>query len=540
MSSDFYLRTESIKTEDILDLFVESNEDSQIIKALCSSEPCILEGSRGTGKSFLMRVAQKEVESSAKTNVAVFVSFNISSLIGTGDSHQFYHWMLAKALRALMVSLKKKGFDISPFSSGLLSRDEFSSEKDIQQNLESIIKIYEESYKGGINVDIGLLPDIEDVKEALQDICETNAIDRIYFFFDEAAHVFRPEQQRQFFSLFKDFRSPYVTCNAAIYPGVTYFGDSFEPIHDCIYKTIERNIRDQGYLDYFQEMVFKQCDPAHKKILETNAELFNTLMLSGGGNPRMILKTVQDLLSQKFNTTSVEQVIKEFYRNKIWSEHTYLGDKYQGHKTLIDWGREFLEKTVIPNIQLLNERRQAKGASESSIYFWIHKDAPETVKEALRLLTYTGIIRKTDSGVRATRAELGTRYEVKYGCIISLYANPNKESKEFYKSLSLNKYPEFGKSHSSYSPILELVNTIENDVEFRRSVKEMMKRPIEVLAILSQWKIGQLKSANIHTIEDLYDRTESDLIEQIYGVGPAKARIIKNAVSAELLEYLSG
>ena len=536
--SNFYLRTESIKPEDILDLCVLSKQDEQIIKALRSSEPCILEGSRGTGKSFLMQVAQQQIDANDKNCIGVFVSFNISSLISTNDSYQFYHWMLAKALRALLIKLKKNGCIVSAFSAGLLSNDESSNQDSVEAGLEKIVKAFENSYKNKTEISAKNLPDIEDVKEAIQDICKENNIDRIYFFFDEAAHVFRPEQQRQFFSLFKDMRSPYITCNAAIYPGVTYFGDSFEPIHDCLYKVIDRDIRDSEYINYFKEIVLKQADDQLKRTIGNSLELFATLAYAGGGNPRMILKTVQDL--DKFNSSSVDIVIKDFYRNRIWSEHTYLGEKYKGHKALIDWGRDFIENPVIPALQNYNEIRKSKTTLESSIYFWIHKDAPETVKEALRLLTYTGVIRKIDAGIRASRSHLGSRYEVKFGCILSMFNNPNTESKELYEGLSINKYIEFGKSHSTYTNILELTNAIDDDNSFQLSVKAMLTKSIRELSLLTTWQIDKLEDHKILTIEDLYNKTESDLFESIDGVGPARARIIKNAVSAELLEYLSG
>ncbi|MFS2161057.1 hypothetical protein ACCD10_27490 [Pseudomonas sp. Pseusp122] len=536
--TDFYLRTESIKADELRNLFVESKQDKLVVKALTSAEPCVLEGSRGTGKSFLMRIAQQEIDEGEKNCIAVFVSFSISSLINTDDTQQFYHWMLAKALRALVISLKKKGIAISAFSAGLLSKDESGNEDEVERDLERIVKEFEASYKGGSLIAISGLPDIEEVKEAIQEICSENGLDRIYFFFDEAAHVFRPEQQRQFFSLFKDLRSPYITCNAAIYPGVTYFGDSFEPIHDCLYKVIERDIRDAEYIQYFKSIVMKQADVALQKAIEVNADLFSTLAFAGGGNPRMILKTIQDL--PKFNSSNADQVIKDFYRTKIWSEHTSLGEKYKGHKSLIDWGRDFLEKTVIPTLQAYNDSRKFKGSDESSIYFWIHKDAPETVKEALRLLTYTGVIRKTDQSIRATRSELGARYELKYGCMLSLFAHPHAESREFYQTLSIKKYVEFGKSHSAYASISDLSSAIEDDQKFQISVQDMMQKPVSVLSMLSKWQIEKLQENNVHTVEDLYKKSEADLMSQIYGVGPARARVIKNAVSAELLEYLSG
>ncbi|RZK43430.1 MAG: hypothetical protein EOO90_03720 [Pedobacter sp.] len=485
-----------------------------------------------------MRVAELKIEASRPTSLAVFVSFNISSLINTTDPLQFYHWMLAKTLKALLNKLRTKGKLVSQHSASLLSNDVEVNEINVEKDLKSIVKDFEQSYKGVDIINIDMLPDIEDVKEAIESICRDNNLDRIYFFFDEAAHVFRPEQQRQFFSLYKDLRSPFITCNAAIYPGVTYFGDSFEPIHDCIFKKLDRNIKDSEYLKYFREIVFKQADSGLQKIITENLELFNTLALCCGGNPRILLKTIQDL--SKFNTQSANILIKDFYRGQIWGEHTELGEKYKGHKLLIDWGRDFLENNVIPAIERYNQIRKERNLDESSIYFWIHKDAPETVKESLRLLSYTGIIRKIDSNIRATRSELGSRFEVKYGCIIALQANPVSESLEFFKSLSVAKFPEFGKNYSSYLRISNLSDTINDEITFKQSLENMLTKPISVLQLLTEWQKQKLNEIGIISLEDLHSKTESELIDRIYNVGPARARLIKNAATAELLEYLSG
>lgn len=535
--SEFYLRTESIKQTDILSLSVVNSVDRGILDSLKSNEPCLLEGSRGTGKSFLMRVAELELEAESASKITVFVPFNMSSLISSDDNLQFYHWMMAKTLKYLLNKLRRKGVVVSGLTASLLSNDEGDSEDSVEVSLSEIVKLFEDSYKGKVSIDISALPDIEDVKEAIQTICEENDLDKIYFFFDEAAHVFRPEQQRQFFNLFKDLRSPYITCNAAIYPGVTHFGDSFEPIHDCIYKRLERSITDPDYLQYFKDIVFKQSDDNLKNEIEKNRDLFNSLALSSGGNPRMLLRTIQDLA--KLNTSNVNSVIKSFYRGQIWSEHTDLGEKYKGHRSVIDWGRDFLENFVIPRVEEYNKLRKEKGVDESSIYFWIHKDAPEAVKESLRLLTYTGIIRKIDSSVRATRAELGTRYEIKYGCILALESSPHSESQDLYKNLSLKKFPEFGKNHPAYSGCEKLLKSNDEE-QYEESLISLLKKPIDVLVGLTPWQKYKLKSAGIRSIEDLHNNSEESLIENIYGVGPVRARTMKNAATAELLEYISG
>lgn len=524
--SDIKLRTESIRDDEFIDLAVTNANDEKIIAALKSSEPCLLEGSRGTGKSFLMKMAHLNLDNN-EDFISVYIPFNISSLINTADPLQFYHWMLAKTLKTLLNKLKKKGLSVSDYSKGLLSNDTTEDDETIEINLANIVKLFENSYKSKSEINIDTLPDIEDVKEAIQEICEENKIKRIYFFFDEAAHVFRPEQQRQFFNLFKDLRSPYIVCNAAIYPGVTYFGDSFELIHDCLHQVLDRNISDTDYLSYFKEMVFKQIDNNLKIQIEKQGELFKTLVLSCAGNPRMLLNTIQNISS--FRTAEVNKTIREFYLTKIWTEHTALGDKYKGHQNLIDWGRDFLEKTVIPTV-IDNEK--------STIYFWIDKDIPETVKEALRLLTYTSIIKKENSNIRA-HGRLGTRYEIKYGCIIALEKNPHTKSLEIEKIRSVRQYTEFGKTHSEYDNIESLSVAILSDEQYQKSLESMLHQSIDVLT-LTNWQKGKLKEASINTIEELYVLRETDLISKIYGVGPVKARTMKNAANAELLEYISG
>ncbi|MFG1481478.1 helix-hairpin-helix domain-containing protein [Halobacteriovorax sp. HFRX-2_2] len=525
--SELKLRTESIKDEEIEKIAVLRESDKKIIEHLVSSEPCLLEGSRGTGKSFLMKIAQLELEQKRDT-LPIFISFNMSSLINTDDSLQFYHWMLAKTIRALLNKLIKDGAVISDYSNSLLSNYSESNSKNIKDKLKDIIRSFEMSYKdtNKCPIELNNLPDIEDVKEAITEICRQNKLTRVVFFFDEAAHVFRPEQQRQFFNLFKDLRSSYITCNAAIYPGVTHFGNSFELTHDCSYQVLDRSVTEEGYLDYFYEMFSKQSDNSILNVINNNKDIFNTLVYSCSGNPRILFKTYQSLT--KLNTNEVNKEVKDFYRNKIWSEHTELGEKYKGHKELIDWGRDFLEQKVIPTV---NENKK------STIYFWIDKDVPETVKESLRLLTYTGIIKKIDSTNRA-HGKIGTRYEIKYGCIIALAPNPHQSSKEIFNKISIRQFTKFGAGYKEYDKIKDIIAIIENDKHYKKSLESILAKPITVLT-LTEWQIKKLMENNITTIRDLHTVNKDDLLK-IHQIGEKRSETMIKAMQAELLEYISG
>jgi hypothetical protein len=174
--SDFKIRTETIKPTKILDYFVETKEDRSIIERLKSDAPVILVGSRGVGKSFLLRVAEAELKRDLDQLkvLPVYVSFTQGAVLQLTDESQFYHWMLAKLCSSFIRSLKKSGF-VLPNS--LLS----GSDEDQEVYLSHLVTEFENSWKPGQakNIDSQLLPSIDDFKDAVEDICEEAGIETI-------------------------------------------------------------------------------------------------------------------------------------------------------------------------------------------------------------------------------------------------------------------------------------------------------------------------------------------------------------------------
>lgn len=535
--SEFYFRTESIQTDNIQDFFVSTRQDREIIDSLKSSDSLILEGSRGTGKSFLIRMAEVELDKSFTVHriLPVYITFVASSLIHTNDPEQFKHWMLASICYKLIRALRQKGLLIgaSPATSLLSSRD--ADPESLEQKFNQIHKAYEDSYKGsGEVVSPEKIPDLVRFKDAMEEICEEINVKRICLFFDEAVHIFRPEQQRQFFTLFRDLRSPYISCKAAVYPGVTSYGNTFEMSHDATYLRIERDIIADEYLASMKEIVLKQADGNTTKSIKENMENFNVLAYSASGNPRMLLKTVEKC--PRMRSKDVNEVIKNFYRTDIWTEHTGLGDKYKGHKPLVDWGRNFIENDVLPATKQKNETRAEYD--ESTCYFWIHRDVPQTVKESLRLLEYTGIVQKNGESVRGTNSEFGTRYELKFGCILSLEASPTSAGMAIAKNLTLQRFTEYGMRNRLFQG-LNIHIQQESDSDLIAILHAQLTKSIGILD-LSEWQKNKLREHNLLTIQDVLDTSEADMQNMMRYVGEKRARKMRNVAVAELLEYLSG
>ncbi|MDC9825607.1 hypothetical protein PRN20_17880 [Devosia sp. ZB163] len=533
--SDFFYRTEDVKPDEVLGYFVETQQDRQIVNALKNRNPTIVVGSRGVGKSFLLRVAQQEMLESFESDriFPIYLSFVRSSLLLSPDQQQFKHWMLAKICSAAVRSLMKAGIiSAAPATAKLLTGDQNSPTS--TSKIEQIAEAFENSWKSPTApIDVSAIPSVDDLKEALEDLSDELNIKRFVLLIDEAAHIFLPDQQRQFFTLFRDLRSHCITCNAAVYPGVTSFGETFQPVHDATMLSIDRDVQASNYVDNMREIVEKQAESATLRNIAQNGRNFAILAYAASGNPRILLKTLAS--APRVNSTEVTNVIRDYYRTDIWAEHSTLSEKYAGHRSVIDWGRSFVESTVTLDIKAKNDQYLSSDKATSA-YFWLHRDAPEIVKEALRVLAYTGIVNEQASGIKASRAEIGTRYMVNLGCLFAHESTPTATAFEIASELTPKRMTEYGANHPTYKKLLDQSAAIAGGNNF--SLQAQMDKSIDVLDV-SEWQKEKLLELGLKTVGQVFGATEEKLKEALY-VGNKRARRMRNAAVAAVLEYLSG
>jgi hypothetical protein len=310
-----------------------------------------------------MRIAQAELDASFTEEriLPVYMSFVKSSLIHTSDPQQFQHWMLAKVCSRVLRVLRNKGL-VLPTNAAVSLLTGGSQLQQEPSALEALEHAYENSYKTpGSTIDPSMVPEIDDFKDSIEDICRQHRISRLCLLFDEAIHIFLPEQQRQFFTVFRDLRSPFIGCNAAVYPGVTSYGSVFELTHDATLRRLERDILAPNYVENMKDIVLRQAasDTSLVSAINRNGANFAVLAYCVSGNPRLLLKTVQKCPNLK--TGEVNDLVKEFYRSTIWAEHSGLAESYAGHAALIEWGRNFVEREVLPQNQSQERQEIVRG-----------------------------------------------------------------------------------------------------------------------------------------------------------------------------------
>lgn len=526
------IRTEEILDSKILDYYVETKYDEKILNQLESSVPCLLVGSRGVGKSFLFRVMRQRLTDhfGLEHILPVMVTFRNATLLETDNVEKIQMWMLSKITTEIIRAFKKAGI--------ITSRGTFlhgtNSVEDEGSYLEEICSQFENSWRTNSSYIPENFPTIDNLLYAVEDICVANNISRVIVNIDEAAHVFIPAQQRQFFTMFRDLRSPYLKCNAAIYPGTTCFGDSFQPMHDAVFLHINRDIQDENYISFMKETVTRQLEDSTKiQQLMSYGNNFTLLAYAASGNPRLLFTTLS--LVDKINAENTNRVFREFYRERIWSEHSSLAEKFPTCRTLIDWGRDFIENVALPELKEKNDK-YIKGDKPTAISIWMNRDAPQSIKEAMRLLEYTGIVSENATGIRATRDKIGTRYIVNIGCLMSLEPTPTSTGMNIVKRISIKRMSEYGDNSLHYSSLSDAINLEKfNTNQF---LVDQLEKSIDLLELTS-WQKEKLHSVSIDTIGNLVAATEDEVMKAYY-VGNVRARQMKNSAFAAVFEYLLG
>jgi hypothetical protein len=278
-----------------------------------------------------------------------------------------------------------------------------------------------------------------------------------------------------------------------------------------------------------RKIVLKQ-DPGGKKQINQYGEAFDVLAYASMGNPRVLLKTYAS--STPFNRSRAQETIRNYFREETWSEHSNLAERYPGHRELIDWGRSFIERDVLPALHSRN-----LTANEASSAIWVHRNAPQTVREALSLLCYSGILLEGVSGIRATRSEVGTRYFVNLGCNFAQDAEPIQYGAKIRALLSPKRMQEFGANHPSYKSIQNLkLSKVHGEVN--SALHARLQQGYEALD-LTDFQKSKLAELSIVSIGDVL-RASEEQFQTLHYVGTIRARQMRNAAVMAVVEFLSG
>lgn len=233
----------------------------------------------------------------------------------------------------------------------------------------------------------------------------------------------------------------------------------------------------------------------------------------------------------------MQTVIKDFYRVQIWAEHSSLAERYPGHKELIDFGRNLMEDVIIPEAKKKNDRWRENGRDVRSNVIWVSRDVPAAAKQGIRLLTYTGVLSRIDESYKGTASQIGSRYAINIGCLMSGEVSPIPMITDLRRYNTLKKFTELGASRTQFVEIERRVGDLI-EADFSVSLNVLLEKSIHELD-LTPHQTKALLSINLGTIGKALIATEEEM-QKAYYVGPVRSKHMKNVVTAAALEYLSG
>lgn len=174
--------------------------------------PVLLKGGRGTGKSALLREADRRLKQGNSSACGIYLSLRQLPLLRSQGRQ--YEEELLKILidRVKDVAWEEYAYD-------------FACEVEVYAVHKAVMEFSEKIKK------------------------------RIVLFFDDAAHIGREAGLEEFFSIFRTLSSSRISCKAAIYPSVTKFGARFDVYNDAKVIDISRRFGQSGFQDFFYEVM---------------------------------------------------------------------------------------------------------------------------------------------------------------------------------------------------------------------------------------------------------------------------------------------
>lgn len=354
------LASEDFSSEEFIKYHHFLGYEENIIKKLMAHGPVLLKGGRGTGKSALLREADRRLnENTSKSNaIGIYLSLRHLPLLRTRGKQ--YEIELLKIL------------------------------------IDKVCKESQEKYSFTFTAD----PEVYEVHKELVRLSE-HVGKRIVLCFDDAAHIGREAALEEFFDVFRTLSSSHVSCKAAIYPGVTRFGNRFDIYNDATVVEISRREDQEDFDDFFYMILQSRFEEElpNKNFSVNIKEVASFLGQSVVGNVRSFVKACSILMSSEktIGFPTLSEAMLELSRDYYWPMIEEVRLKIGIYETLIEPSERLAEMIYITCGQ--------KNVSSCII----HRNIVSKLDKALEILEYTGFIARREvsrgmkSGGRGTR-----------------------------------------------------------------------------------------------------------------------------------------
>lgn len=412
MSDNYFEeRAENLTKDELQGWTALTQRDRNLINKLKGPGAKLLTGPRGSGKSTLIRYAYYELLEE-QSSFPVYVNYSHSLRLEPYFHTQanaaviFRQWVLAQILKGANEASQRLRAKL-PTSLAALA---VNSEKLIQ-SLE----------KGEAPSDEALTITVAQLVSGLESICHSAGFKRVVLLLDDAAHAFSEEQQSEFFELFRQLRTRYISPKAAVYPGITAYSPNFHVGHEAEQLNAWYDAGSEHYIASMIGMLGRRLPAEKRALLDGREEIVELLAHCAFGIPRGFLTMLSALIDRieegglKGGWTDARPII-EGHAQSVRKVFASLEARLPKFKNFVELGFD-LEKSMLENLRKRNSLKE--DPSEKTTQIGIEEPVAHGLDRVLHMLEYAGVVR--DVGSSQSRGTKGSykRYFIHHALVAS-------------------------------------------------------------------------------------------------------------------------
>jgi len=483
-SAALVLAAEDCPSESFLTLHKFSQHDERTIASLMAHGPVLLRGSRGSGKSALMIEAARRLKEPPQSASAlgVYISLRHFKLLRSAGE-QYEHLLCSLVVNELRSAL-------------------------------------------GLQVEgLGILSEAMKLQIALTEL--TSRIGRrIILLFDDAAHLGREASLADFFDVFRTLSSRTVSCKAAIYPGVTRFGNRFDVLNDATVLEVARSEDLPGFANFFRDVMearypdgFSDAVFSRRLTKEGVAEFLGRAVL---GNMRAFVFACNELKERcgggtvglpELGTSAIELA-----QNYYWPLLDEIRPKLGAYEPMIESAQE-----------LGSALFKACGERENSPHaILIHRDLSERLSKPLEILEYAGFIAKREASRAMKSGGRGSRFAMNLCNLLEHKSGSRLTDKLMAEWKGRSEPVEFNRASPLATFELPAVDA-DRELAILAEPISSLRRSNAYPYGLTENKLELLQAAGFETIADLAD-ADDETILAVPTIGRVHLQRVRNVV----------
>ncbi len=380
---------------------------------------------------------------------------------------------------------------------------------------------------------------------------------RVVLLLDDAAHAFAPQQQREFFEIFRELRTRQVAAKAAVYPGITTYSPYMHVGHEA--ELIEAWYRPDtdDFLEVMRGLVALRLPDALAGVLAGREELVDLLALASFGLPRGFLVMLSELLgvegdeSPGFTPTRrrADSAIAA-HAESVRSIFTSLSEKIPRYSHFVTVGSE-LERAIARSLREFNAQR---SPNTKAVVIGLADPLGPELSKVLEMLEYAGLIRPQGTVSRGVKGVFH-RYELHYAIMLaenSLALGQRGSTPAVISSLRSRDAHAFARSRGSallgdgfqlrctldlepcqecgaarISESAKFCMTCGRPLTEASLYEELLQTSIEYLPLTQKKREALLADTQIRTVNDVLIDEESREVRKAHRVGPVWAARIR-------------